>query len=178
MFLSISLVKTPPNVSIPNDRGVTSNNKTSLTSPAKTAPCIAAPNATHSSGFTPLFGSLPKNSLTVSTIFGIRVMPPTKTTSSISLAVTPASFNAALQGSIVLFIKSSTKLSSFALVNLRVKCLGPEASAVIKGKFTSVCAVEESSILAFSAASFNLCNANLSDFKSIPLSFLNSSIKY
>jgi hypothetical protein len=31
-------VKTPPRVSIPNDNGVTSNNKISLTSPVKTAP--------------------------------------------------------------------------------------------------------------------------------------------
>ena len=65
-------------------------------------------------------------------------MPPTKTTSSISLAETPASFNAFLHGSTVLFTRSSTKLSYLALVNFKVRCLGPEASAVIKGKFTSV----------------------------------------
>ena len=57
-------------------------------------------------------------------------------------------------------------------------CLGPVLSAVIKGKFISVCSAAESSILAFSAASFNLCRASLSDFKSIPESFLNSVIKY
>ena len=51
-------------------------------------------------------------------------------------------------------------------------------SAVINGRFISVCVAEESSILAFSAASFNLCSASLSDFKSIPLSFLNSPAKY
>ena len=72
---------------------LTSN--TSLTSPDKTAPCIAAPIPTTSSGLTPLLGSLPKNSLTVCIIFGILVMPPTKTTSSISFAVIPASFKAA-----------------------------------------------------------------------------------
>ena len=33
VFLSISFVETPPSVSIPNDKGVTSNNNTSLTSP-------------------------------------------------------------------------------------------------------------------------------------------------
>ena len=48
-------------------------------------------------------------------------------------------------------------------------------SAVIKGKLISVCVAEDNSILAFSAASFRLCNANLSCFKSIALSFLNSS---
>ena len=48
----------------------------------------------------------------------------------------------------------------------------------MKGKFISVCAAEESSIFAFSEASFNLCRANLSVFKSMPLSFLNSEAKY
>ena len=37
---------------------------------------------------------------------------------------------------------------------------------------------DESSIFAFSAASFNLCKANLSDFRSIPFSFLNSDKRY
>ena len=57
-------------------------------------------------------------------------------------------------------------------------CFGPVLSAVIKGRLMSVCSAAESSILAFSAASFNLCNANLSDLRSIPLSFLNSPIRY
>ena len=57
-------------------------------------------------------------------------------------------------------------------------CFGPVLSAVINGRLISVCSAEESSIFAFSAASFNLCKASLSDFKSMPLSFLNSEIKY
>jgi len=61
VFASINLVNTLPIVSIPNDNGVTSNNKTSFTSPVKTPPCIAAPNETTSSGFTPLLGDFPKN---------------------------------------------------------------------------------------------------------------------
>ena len=44
----------------------------------------AAPIATTSSGFTPLDGSRLKYPLTTSVTFGIRVMPPTITTSSIS----------------------------------------------------------------------------------------------
>ena len=48
----------------------------------------------------------------------------------------------------------------------------------MNGKLISVCAAEESSIFAFSAASFNLCRASLADFKSIPLSFLNSVTRY
>jgi len=38
VFDSINFVNTPPNVSMPNDKGVTSNNKTSFTSPVKTPP--------------------------------------------------------------------------------------------------------------------------------------------
>jgi len=38
VFLLIILVKTPPRVSIPKDKGVTSNNNKSLTSPFKTPP--------------------------------------------------------------------------------------------------------------------------------------------
>ena len=90
----------------------------------------------------------------------------------------PASFNAVLHGGIVLAIRSSTSASSFALVSFKLICFGPVLSAVINGKLISVCSAEDSSILAFSAASFNLWRASLSDFKSIPLSFLNSAIKY
>ena len=101
-------------------------------------------------------------------------MPPTKITSLISAADNPASFNAVLHGGIVLPIKSSTKASNFALVIFILICFGPVLSAVTKGKLISVCAAEDNSIFAFSAASFNLCKASLSDFKSIPFSFLNS----
>ena len=74
-------------------------------------------------------------------------------------------------------MRSSTKASNLALVNLILICFGPVLSAVINGKFISVCAADESSIFAFSAASFNLCKASLSVFKSIPLSFLNSETR-
>ena len=134
--------------------------------------------ATTSSGLTLLFGSLPKKFFTSEMTFGILVIPPTITTSSTSLAEIPASFKAVLHGGIVLAIKSSTKASNLALVIFKLICLGPVLSAVINGKLISVCSAAESSIFAFSAASFNLCNANLSVFKSIPLSFLNSEIKY
>jgi hypothetical protein len=94
VFASINLVNTLPIVSIPNDNGVTSNNKTSFTSPVKTPPCIAAPNETTSSGFTPLLGDFPKNFSTASWIAGILVEPPTKIISSISEVVRSAFFNA------------------------------------------------------------------------------------
>ena len=50
---------TPPLVSMPSDSGVTSRSRTSLTSPLRTPAWMAAPMATTSSGFTPLWGSLP-----------------------------------------------------------------------------------------------------------------------
>ena len=81
---SIRRVNTPPSVSMPSDSGVTSSSSTSLTSPLSTPAWIAAPMATTSSGFTPLCGSLPKNCFTTSMTLGMRVMPPTRTTSSIS----------------------------------------------------------------------------------------------
>ena len=84
----IILVATPPRVSIPSDSGVTSSSRTSLTSPPRTPAWMAAPTATTSSGLTPLCGSLPANiSLTASITAGMRVMPPTRITSSISVGL-------------------------------------------------------------------------------------------
>ena len=62
----------------------------------------------------------------------------TITTSSISPALKPASFNAASHGLIVFSIKSSTNVSSLALVTLMFKCFGPDWSAVINGRLISV----------------------------------------
>ncbi len=56
-----------------------------------------------------------------------------------------------------------------------MRCLGPEASAVMKGRLMSVSIIVESSILAFSAASLSRCSAILSFDRSIPLSLRNSS---
>ena len=70
--------------------------------------------------------------------FGILVIPPTRITSLISPALNPASFKACLQGSIDLSTKFDTRDSNFDLDSFILRCFGPEASAVIKGKFTSV----------------------------------------
>ena len=52
----------------------------SLTSPFSTPAWIAAPMATTSSGFTPLWGSLPPVRLfTNAWVMGMRVEPPTST---------------------------------------------------------------------------------------------------
>ena len=166
---------TAPSVSIPRVSGVTSRSNTSSTSPLRTPPWIAAPMATTSSGLTPLFASLPKNCFTFCWMRGILVCPPTKITSSIWAAVLSASANAWRQGSIVLSTSSVINCSSLARFRVKLRCLGPLASAVIKGRLISVCRTVDSSIFAFSAASLIRCRAILSCWRSIPWSFLNSS---
>ena len=104
---SINGVRTPPSVSMPSVSGVTSSSSTSLTSPFSTPAWIAAPTATTSSGFTVRFGSLPKNSCTCRCTNGMRVCPPTKTTSSICSRLMPASVSAARHGPSVASTKSS-----------------------------------------------------------------------
>lgn len=115
-------------VSIPKERGVTSRSKMSFTSPVKTAPQIAAPIATASSGLTDLFGYFPKKFCTNSDTFGIRVEPPTRITSSTLSFVKPESFKQFSSGFTVLLMKVSKRPSSLALVRVKFKCLGPDLS--------------------------------------------------
>ena len=179
VFASTNLVHTPPIVSIPSERGITSRRTTSPIelSPAIIAPWIAAPIATASSGFRDLLGALPKNFSTARWIAGILVEPPTSRTSSISLTVIPAFLIADLQGSIVLFTILSIIFSNTDLESVLTKCTGTPSIAVIYGRLMSVVVVLDNSILARSAASFNLCIAIGSFDKSkLELSFLNSSI--
>lgn len=58
--------------------------------------------------------------------------------------------------------------SHLARVRFMLKCLAPEASAVMNGRLMSVCCAELSSHLAFSAASRNLWIASLSLLRSMP----------
>ena len=88
---SMSLVITPPMVSMPRDRGVTSSSSRSFTSPVNTPPWRAAPMATHSSGLMPLKPSLPVSFFTMSWTAGIRLEPPTISTLAMSLPLRPAS---------------------------------------------------------------------------------------
>ena len=168
VFLAISTVITPPKVSKPKDKGVTSKSRTSFTSPCRMPACTAAPSATTSSGLMFLCGSLPKSFLTASCMAGMRVCPPTKITSLISLNLKPASATAVRVCSMDFSISGRTKSSSLALVKRIKKCLGPLASVVINGMLISVSKTEESSCLAFSAASFSLCKARVSLDKSMP----------
>ena len=64
---------------------------------------------------------------------------------------------------------------SFALVSFISRCLGPLASAVMNGRLICVSWVVESSIFAFSAASYRRCREFLSADRSIPWSFLYSA---
>ena len=136
---------------------------------------MPAPMATASSGLTSFLGSLPNNFLTVSCTNGIRVEPPTRITSSTS--VKSASFKAVLHGPSLFLTKAPTNDSNLALVILIIRCLGPDASAVMYGRLISVCVLLLNSILAFSEASFSRCSAILSFLKSRPISFLNSSTR-
>ncbi len=165
-------------VSTPSDKGVTSNSNISFISPLRTPPCIEAPIATASSGLISFLGAFPKNFSTSCCTLGIRVCPPTRITSSISLADNPASFKATLQGSIVLLIRSSTRDSNLLRVTCITRCFGPELSAVTYGMLISVCIVEDSSIFAFSADSLSRCIASGSPLRSKSCSFLNSSAMY
>mmetsp|Transcript_30846 Transcript_30846/g.73566 ORF Transcript_30846/g.73566 Transcript_30846/m.73566 type:complete len:213 (+) Transcript_30846:245-883(+) len=108
----------------------------------------------------------------------MRVMPPTRSTSVMSLGSTPASLLQARQGARVLCKKESTICSSFDRVIWMFMCFGPLWSAVMKGRLTSVCTLLESSTLATSAASRRRCKANLSAPRSMPWDFLNSSTRY
>ena len=171
----MSFVITPPRVSIPSDNGVTSSNSTSFTSPVRTPPWIEAPIATTSSGFTPFEGSFLKKSRTMFWMAGIRVEPPTKITSSMSLTLMPASAKALRHGSIVAWMRSSHNCSNLALESLRTKCLGPLCVAVIYGRLISVSVDADNSIFAFSAASFNLWSDIGSLRRSMFSSFMNSS---
>ena len=98
--------------------------------------------ATTSSGFTPLCGSLPKNFLTASCTIGMRVEPPTSTTSWMSAGVLFASASAFLQGSSVRCDQVVDHLLELGARERRFMCLGPDASAVRNGRLIVVSSFE------------------------------------
>ena len=117
MFLRIIVFMTPPCVSIPKERGITSTKNTSFFEfPERTDAWIAAPIDTASSGFMDLFGFLPVHSSTFLATYGILVDPPTNTTSSMSLYVSLASDKAKSIQVLVLTINGSIIDSNSALV--------------------------------------------------------------
>jgi hypothetical protein len=83
----------------------------------------------------------------------MRVWPPTSTTSSMSEAVTLASASAFSTGGRVRWMSSSVNCSSLDRVSVICRWIGPAAFALMNGRLISVDWVDDSSILAFSAAS-------------------------
>ena len=96
---------------------------------------------------------MPVSSLTFSWTAGMRVMPPTSTTWSMSAPVTPASSIACLVGPTVRSSRSDVSSTSFERERRMSRCLGPDWSAVTNGRLICVSCVVDSSTLAFSAAS-------------------------
>jgi hypothetical protein len=125
VFFWIIFVITPPRVSMPSESGVTSSSSTSLRSPASTWPWIAAPTATGLIGVDVLARLLAEELLDLLLDLGHARLPPTRITSSIWLALTPASLMAVRHGAIVRSIRSSTSASSLARVSLMFRCFGP-----------------------------------------------------
>ena len=120
-----SVVITPPAVSSPRDRGATSSNSRSFTAlpspawPVRMAACTAAPYATLSSGLMLLFRALPaKKSLSMVWILGMRVEPPTSTTSSTPALSALASTSARSTGSMTFRNRSALSSSNLARVML------------------------------------------------------------
>mmetsp|Transcript_28988 Transcript_28988/g.35231 ORF Transcript_28988/g.35231 Transcript_28988/m.35231 type:complete len:299 (+) Transcript_28988:550-1446(+) len=134
----ICLVITPPRVSRPRERGVTSSRTMSDTSPARTPACTAAPRATTSSGFTLTLGSLPVSFLTRPLTAGIRVEPPTRITWLISLSSSLASLSAFSTGMRQRSIRSEHSFSNSVRVIAVSICFGPSAVAVMKGRLMEV----------------------------------------
>ncbi len=121
--------------------------------------CNAAPAATASSGFIPLKGFLPIAFSRAFCTAGILVEPPISITLSISFLLIFASLRALNVGFIVDSTSFDVNSSNFALVSETSRCSGCPSFIVINGKLICVCVVPDSSILAFSADSFNLLMA-------------------
>ena len=104
----------------------------------------------------------------------MRVEPPTRTTWWMSDLAMPASVMACSNGPLQASTRSAVISLNLARVSLRSRCLGPSEVAVMKGRLIWVSCTDDSSILAFSAASFRRCRAILSADRSTPSVFLNS----
>ena len=119
---------------------------------------------------------MPKISRAISTTLGMRVEPPTRMISS-GFSIF-ASRRQLRQGSTARRTVSSQSCSSLARVSVAVRCFGPVASIEMNGRLISVEFCEESSHLAFSAASLRRCRAIVSFDRSMPFSLRNSSTSH
>mmetsp|Transcript_11648 Transcript_11648/g.49008 ORF Transcript_11648/g.49008 Transcript_11648/m.49008 type:complete len:384 (-) Transcript_11648:508-1659(-) len=186
VFLGMSLVITPPTVSMPWVSGATSSSRMSLASPSsplRMPPCTAAPKATASSGLTPATGSLPEQSfLATARAHAMRVEPPTSTSSSTlppamgNERQSPASSRASCVGAFSRSTRSFTRRSKTLRVSVVSRSRGlPSEPYARKGRLMVVCSASLSSHLARSAASVMRCIAARSALASTPCCFLNSS---
>ena len=159
--------------------GVTSRRSSSGVLSINAAAWIAAPRATTSSGCTPLHGSIVKNSATLRWTRGMRVMPPTSTTSSSSLLSRPALLRVRAQILIVSSIRSSVRSSSCWTVSFSCMWNTLPLGVVCKnGRSMTVSRTLESSQRAFSAASLSRCMAMRSSRIATPVSSSKVSIRY
>jgi hypothetical protein len=83
----------------------------------------------------------------------MRVMPPTRTTESMSAGERPASASACFVGATVRSSRSWVSSFSFDRESCMSRCFGPSGVAVMNGRLIWVDVVEDSSIFAFSPAS-------------------------
>ena len=172
-----------PSVSMPSDRGVTSTSSSACVAdertPERMAPCTAAPYATASSGLMDLHSSLPpKNSDSMDCILGMRVEPPTSTTSSTSVGCTPPSRSTPLTVSRQRLKCAMLSSSNLARVSVSAR------STPSKKDSTSICVVtvDDSRRLARShavrrrrCARLSACSALTFSSESLAF-FLNSAI--
>ena len=155
----ISTFMTPPMVSSPNDNGVTSLSIRSRNSPVRIPACTAAPIATTSSGFTDWQGSRGTKVRTICCTIGMRVDPPTSTTSSMSSAASPESRRARCTGRNRRSSRSGHSPSNTLRSSVVSMCSGPSGPVAMNGNEMGVLCTPLSSILAFSAASVSRCRA-------------------
>src|SRR6267378_2197327 len=154
VFFGMMLWKKPPAMAMPSECGVTSRSSISCSWCINIAPWMAAPSATASSGFTALEGSRPNICRTRAWMSGMRVWPPTSSTSPSSVAFTFASAMTRSQTPRQRSTRSRVRTSSWGRVSEPWRWSGPAPWAVaMKGRLISTCCVLDSSHLAFSAAS-------------------------
>ncbi len=117
-----------PLTSMPSDSGVTSSSSSDLVAslpwPVRMAACTAAPYATASSGLMDLLSALPlKNAVSSACTLGMRVEPPTSTTSCTAFLAILLSFSTCSTGFIVDANRSAHSSSNLARVMVALKSL-------------------------------------------------------
>ena len=113
----------------------------------------AAPSATASSGWTALEGSLPKNSLIFARTSGMRLCPPTRSTSPTSEGLRPQLVRVSSQTRKVRSTRAAVSFSRSPRVTVSSTSQGLSPTMATKGTLICVVSRSESAILARSAAS-------------------------